>query len=449
LEAIWLVLKEGLEASIIILTFLLFFKSQEREELVKPLITGIFISLLLALTLSFFFGRTAAESKTVLEKSALFLIGGLYLASFAVYLQSKGINFLGPVRDLILTQEALRNSLITLVILLILLPDGLGLTLQLKAFAYMKEDSAQIIALAILGLVVVIITANFLFKTGLRLRIGRMFTPASLVVFVTAIKLIGGGVGGYTQPLILLVEARILKLFHDFFHLLIVFLLLPDHPIVKTSVWTFIYNLLFGSKTGLVQTLIVFSLPVFLLLISLARRPLPQPAIIEKGPQRRKLLKAALIDKRLKATPVVLAILIIFLSAYAAPASSLYDPEPQPIVGERGRIVLAIPEISDGKLHKFAYSTGDKVIRLLAIKKPNGEIAVVLDICNICQPEGYAQLPNNDLLCKYCQTPIPIESVGEPGGCNPVPLTFKERDSQIEVKLSELIQKFNQAMAGK
>jgi uncharacterized membrane protein len=449
LETISLILKEGLEASIITLAFLFFFKSQEREELVKPLLVGIFTSLLLALALSFSFGKTAAESKTVLEKSALFLIGGLYLASFAVYFQSKKINFLGPVKDLILTYKALQHSLIALVIFLILLPDGLGLILHLKALAYMKEDLLQITALTILGFVSVILIASFLFKIGLHFSIGRMFTPANLVVFITAIKLIGGGVGGYTQPLIVLVEARILKLFHDFFHLLVVFLLLPDHPIVKTSIWTFIYNLLFGSKTGLAETLIVFSLPVLLLLISLARRPLPKPAIIERGPERRKLLKAALTDKRLKATPVILAILIILLSAYAAPASSLYDPEPQPIVAEKNRVILSISEVSDGKLHKFAYSTGDKVIRLLAIKKPNTEIAVVLDICNICQPEGYAQLPNNDLLCKYCQTPIPIESVGDPGGCNPVPLKFKKRNNKIEVELSELIQKFNQTMAGK
>ena len=43
-----------------------------------------------------------------------------------------------------------------------------------------------------------------------------------------------------------------------------------------------------------------------------------------------------------------------------------------------------------------------------------------------------------DLLCLYCRTPIPIGTVGDPGGCNPIPLPAIVDQRAIRVRLDQL-----------
>ncbi|MBO0911873.1 MAG: DUF2318 domain-containing protein, partial [Acidobacteria bacterium] len=48
-------------------------------------------------------------------------------------------------------------------------------------------------------------------------------------------------------------------------------------------------------------------------------------------------------------------------------------------------------------------------------------VVAVFDACEICGPVGFFK-GSNGLVCKNCASPINAQSVGTPGGCNPVPL---------------------------
>ncbi|MCK4912037.1 MAG: DUF2318 domain-containing protein, partial [Thermodesulfovibrionales bacterium] len=92
-----------------------------------------------------------------------------------------------------------------------------------------------------------------------------------------------------------------------------------------------------------------------------------------------------------------------------------------------------------------SYLYGREVIRFIAIMKPDGTVGVGLDECEICDPpkwnkkaQGYAQRGDH-LVCKYCMTPIPTNTVNRPGGCNPIPLPFVLEDGRITIETGELI----------
>ena len=128
-----------------------------------------------------------------------------------------------------------------------------------------------------------------------------------------------------------------------------------------------------------------------------------------------------------------------------------------PVVAEEDRELIKIPladnngDFADQKMRRYAYFYGDKKIVFLAIMKPDGSLATTLDECEICRPSswntkaiGYAQRGKN-MVCKYCVTPITVETMGEPGGCNPIPFDSESDDNYIYIPLKNLIESWKWA----
>ena len=61
-----------------------------------------------------------------------------------------------------------------------------------------------------------------------------------------------------------------------------------------------------------------------------------------------------------------------------------------------------------------------------------------LDACAICKPDGYGQAEGT-VICYYCKTLIPLETVGKPGGCNPVPMAFTVKEDGVHIDGMTLI----------
>jgi high-affinity iron transporter len=100
-------------------------------------------------------------------------------------------------------------------------------------------------------------------------------------------------------------------------------------------------------------------------------------------------------------------------------------------------------------MRKWVYAAGDRTITFFTVRRPDGEIVAALDLCEICQPKGYAQMGSKHVFCKYCKTPIPLETVGQAGGCNPVPLPSSVDHGVLRVPRAELLAIHARAMADK
>ena len=71
-----------------------------------------------------------------------------------------------------------------------------------------------------------------------------------------------------------------------------------------------------------------------------------------------------------------------------------------------------------------------------------GKLTVDLDACAICKPDGYGQAEGT-VICYYCKTLIPLDTVGKPGGCNPVPISFSEKGGAVHIDGISLINTWN------
>jgi uncharacterized membrane protein len=148
--------------------------------------------------------------------------------------------------------------------------------------------------------------------------------------------------------------------------------------------------------------------------------PAPNPA------ERRKLRFFQRMNRRRALTVAAGFALSVFLFTtvknYVEQGVVLSPAEPMSIAD--GEILIPIPQIEDGHLHRFAYTAEDGTeVRFIVIKKNAAAYGVGLDACDICGATGYYER-KNEVICRLCDVVMNISTIGFPGGCNPVPLAY-------------------------
>jgi uncharacterized membrane protein len=102
-----------------------------------------------------------------------------------------------------------------------------------------------------------------------------------------------------------------------------------------------------------------------------------------------------------------------------------------------GQLSIPAAEVSDGDLHRYAVTVDGREVRFLLFKKPDGKVVTVLDACQICGPVGFYK-SGNQIICKNCSAPINAQSMGQAGGCNPIPLKSSDAGGQIVITQADL-----------
>jgi uncharacterized membrane protein len=236
-------------------------------------------------------------------------------------------------------------------------------------------------------------------------------------------------------------------LIHELLHTIFILFLMPDHPFLSNFAYRAIFMLLQSSTSLHLATLGL----IFVLVwwgYRLWRQAPPEHQELSNAAQRR--LKA-LFRRKMRIRSFILVLFIstaLWSGVSSSQTSTLFDPQPQPILpnGKYFEIVLSSPmnDFSDGRLRKFIFSYRGKDIVFFVLKERNIVVAA-LDMCEVCPPIGYGQDASGQIICKYCGAPISFGSIGEKGGCNPVPVSIKRRASSIQISLQELTDSYNAA----
>src|SRR5207249_9845143 len=102
-----------------------------------------------------------------------------------------------------------------------------------------------------------------------------------------------------------------------------------------------------------------------------------------------------------------------------------------------GSVSIPLVQVSDGDLHRYAAREGGTEVRFLLYQRPDRRVVAVFDACEICGPVGFFK-GQNGLVCKNCASPINSQSVGTPGGCNPIPLAAAAAGDSIVIREADL-----------
>jgi len=336
-------------------------------------------------------------------------------------------------------------------------PDVVGSGFYLRELSIMKSNPKGVYLSCSVGFILPLLVfilpplRGFLIKN-----LSRYFDIPQFFLFLSIIKLIGGGVRGYVEfSLIPLVQAGLMKFIHDFVHQTFVFLMVPDHPMLQLTVWNFI-GILFGSNIAMGLALILLLVPIIIFLYRGLFSPLDVPTEPKMTPAEKRIKKATMkIQRRLKAVPAmvfIVSVLALWYSTIGESATELYNPPAKPVVSDKGQVIIPLSDptmnLFDGQIHKFVLTEEGQAIRLLIVKKPDGKLATCLDACEICPPEGYGQRAGH-VVCIYCMTPIPIDTLGMSGGCNPIPIAASITETDIRIRTEDILLKWKEVKSGK
>lgn len=338
----------------------------------------------------------------------------------------------------------------TLLIMLLYAPDVMSLSFFLKDLSAMRQNFTGAYITGITGFLSGF--SLFFFEKKITYKLSHYLSLTGLLFSLSAIKLLLGGTGGYAElSLIPSVQRGLMKFFHDLVHQLLVFFMVPDHPLLKTTVWNFI-GLIFGEGFTMIATLCILVIPPLVIVSRLLKRPEEIPEGLQ-GAERRKYIHELMLLNRKRALPIFLfaSLASIFWFFKAESGPGLYIPQPLPVVEEDGFVIIKLKEpgreLGDGNIHKFILKKDDRTYRFFVFKRPDGRFSVCLDACEICPPEGYGQAREH-LICIYCNTPIPFNTVGEPGGCNPIPVNFILTEKEIKIEVHEILKKWRLVHSG-
>jgi FtrD-like iron-sulfur protein len=319
--------------------------------------------------------------------------------------------------------------------LVLSLPEGVGLGLALRDAAVLAGSWGPAAGGAALGLGAAALLGTL---AGLALRrtgAGEHLAPAALAALLFALEISGLAATGAQQVQLGLGLAGLVGRFiHDAIHLGFVTAQLPDHPFLKDGVYQLILALLEPGPHALIAWALL-ALPPFLAWRAAARRPAPEdPAA--SAPARRVARARWRLQARLCGAACAVAVAVTGAAILSAQgqAEALYEPVPEPAVDDgAGTVVVPLggPLGGSPRMRKFAWSSAGRTITFFTVPRPDGRLAVALDLCEVCQPKGYAQLGAGFVFCKYCKTPIPVETVGQAGGCNPIPVPSAVVDGAV------------------
>ena len=99
--------------------------------------------------------------------------------------------------------------------------------------------------------------------------------------------------------------------------------------------------------------------------------------------------------------------------------------------------MISAANLADGDLHHYTAVVNGINVRFFLYKKPDGKVATLFDACRICGSQGFYKTASG-LVCKNCAAPVNPNSVGQPGGCNPIPLEAAVNGNSVTITQANL-----------
>jgi|Deesub1362A_J573_1020465.scaffolds.fasta_scaffold00719_11 uncharacterized membrane protein len=451
-EALFVGLKEGVKVLFILYLLYVFFLKERRTGLFYAVAGGFFIVLFFSSPYSPVLRGPEVEVKGFVLRLTGYSFGVFYILSLMLLYHHSIDDLFSPLRGCV--NRGVFLSLLTLFLtVLYFMPDITGTTLYIKEMVRLKEGyyPAMLFAMG----VVISITILFFTRKAIARMAEELLDLPQIVILLALVKLFAGGIKGYAEfSLIPTVQAGITKLIHDMVHQTFVTIMVPDHMILNVTTWNFI-NIFFGDRFALYLSLILLFVPLLLLIIRYINAPVMPPPDITSMAGRRRYIKMVRDSRLIKAIPVMLfmvVILLMWFSQSKEEAVRLYNPEARPVIAGSGEVVIPISspsgDLRDGRLHKFALDIDGEDVRIMIMQRGDGRLSVCLDACEICPPEGYAQAGDH-LICLYCGTPIPVDTLGRSGGCNPIPLEAIVTEEDVRIKVDEIRKKWLMVKTGR
>ena len=412
LQAFIITLREGVEASLIVGIVFAYLSKIGRPELKKTVYWALALAVAASVIGAVILAHTQWNSD-IFEGWVMLAAAGFVL-SMIWFMQRAAKSMKGDIEAKVAKAAAgtSRVGLFFFVFLLVL-REGVETVLILSAVSLNSTELLSFIG-TVLGLTVAVIFGVMFIRGSVRINLRRFFRVTSVILYFVTFQLLVSGLHELSENGVLPSSTAEMRYIG---------------PIVRNDMFFFVTML---------------ALAVLMILMEQRRRA---PLVLAEDAtpaQRRRATWTHRREKRWMNAVVGASFVFIFLATaqfiYAESATALSATHPVTLVGDQ--VTLPASAINDDQLHRYGVHVDDghgasPEIRFLLFKKPDGTIVSVADACSICGPVGF-YIGSQGITCKMCASPLVPASMGQPGGCNPIPLRSTQSNGQITIAAADL-----------
>ncbi len=413
LQAFIITLREGVEASLIVGIVFAYLSKIGRPELKRT----VFWALGSAIAASV---AAAAVARTRFNSDVLegwvMLAAAVFVISMIWFMHRTARSMKGSIEEKVAKytgQAGVSKLGLFFFVFLLVLREGVETVLILSAVTL---NSTELLSFTgtLLGIGVAVVFGVLFIRGSVKINLQRFFRVTTVILYFVAFQLIVSGLHELSENGVLPSSPTEMRLIG---------------PIVRNDSFFFVTML---ALAGL------------MVLMEYRRRaPVALGASATSADRRR----AAWTERREKMwmwAVVGTSFVFIFLSTaqfiYAKSSTELSPAASVTLVGTQ--VTLPAGGINDDKLHRFGVHVDDGKgrdveVRFLLFKKPDGVIVSVADACQICGPVGF-YMGEQGITCKMCASPLNPASMGQRGGCNPIPLKSTIGGGQVVIEAADL-----------
>src|SRR6202453_422935 len=381
LQAFIITLREGVEAALIVGITLAYLAKIGRNDLRK----SVYAALAAAFVGSI--GGAIVLSRFKLNEDIfegwIMLAAAVFVVTMIVFMMKTGRKLKGEIESKIgLFARGDASIGLFLFVFLMVLREGAETVLMLSAVTLNSSELLSFIG-TLFGVVFV--------KGSVKINLQKFFKVTTAILFLVAGQLVISGLHELSENGVLPSSREEMAIIG---------------PIVRNELF-FVVTIL-----ALAALMVLFDMK--------SRQPAQLPA---SGAARRKALWTARRERLWMASVYIFSfvfIVMITASFIDEKSASALSPATE-VTFVDGKVSIPLKEVYDGELHRFESKEGGVEVRFWLYQNPDGKIATLFDACEICGGVGFYK-GSNGVVCKNCASPINLQSVGMPGGCNPVPL---------------------------
>jgi FTR1 family protein len=405
LQAFIITLREGVEAALIVGITLAYLAKIGRNDLRKAVYAALGAAFLGSI------GVAIVISKLNLNEDVfegwIMLAAAFFVITMVVFMMKTGRKLKGQIEGKVglLAGDDAWIGLFFFVFLMVL-REGAETVLILSAVTLNSTELMSFLG-TLLGVLCAIAFGVMFVKGSVRINLQKFFKVTTAILFLVAAQLVVAGLHELSESGVIPSSKREMAIIG---------------PII-------------GNEEFFIVT--VLALAALMVLFDAKRRqPMQEPA---SPAERRKALWTARKERLWMGSVYVFSFLFIGMMTaefvYAKSASAL-SPSTE-VSFANGKLTIPLSQISDGDLHRYQALENGTQVRFWLYKKPDGKVATVFDACQICGAVGFYKSANG-VVCKNCAAPINPQSVGTPGGCNPIPLKATQTADAVIIQEADI-----------
>ncbi len=391
LDTFVITLREGVEAALVIAIAVAYLKKAGRTDLM-PAVYRALVSAVLAC-----FGAAWAFSLVHVSSDAyegwVLLASAAFVLSMVIWMNRHGKKMKGEIESRLSkdTSAGAGQWGVFAFVFLMIFREGVETVLMLAAVRFDTSGIMELIG-GIAGIALAVLFGVSFVRGTIRVNLRQFFQMTTAILMVVVAQLAITGIHELSESQVIPGSRAEMALIG---------------PVVKNEEFFFVT---------------ILALAAAMLLLEWRRRRAPKTDGLQGAALRKVKWTARRERLWMIASCVASCMFILLITAefiYAREDSALSSAVP--VTFDNGAVRIPVSSVSDGNLHRFTVDDQGVHVRFIVIQKPDKSLATALDACQICGTQGYYQ-KGTEVICRNCASDIVISTIGDSGGCNPIPL---------------------------